>query len=86
MPRDHTDLRLAAATAFVAALYDLSRSSPRAWRRADAIGRTCGIVGQRLEQAIGDTVGAGLVDRRVDDGALVLLTDLGRAVVERKAP
>lgn len=70
----------------MAALFELSRNSPRAWRRADAVGRTTGLVGQRLERAFGDAVGAGLVDRRVDDSALVLLTDLGRAVVERKAP
>ena len=68
----------------MAALYDLSRSTPRSWRRTDAVGRTAGLVGQRLERAIGDAVRAGLVDPRVDDSALVLLTDLGRAVVERK--
>jgi hypothetical protein len=85
MPRDETDVRLAAAAAFVAALSDLSCGSPRAWRRADAVGRTAGIVGQRLEWAIADAVGAGLVDRRVDDRSLVLLTDMGRAVALRKA-
>ena len=35
-----------------------------------------------LEQAVVDAVQAGLVDRRVDDGALVLLTDKGRALAQ----
>ena len=37
---------------------------------ADTVGRSAGIVGQQLEQAIANAVQAGLVDRRVDDGAL----------------
>jgi hypothetical protein len=82
MPLD--DDRLATAAAFVTALFDLSRSSPRAWRRAGAVGRSAGIAGQQLEQAIADAVLAGLVDRRVDDGALVLLTSRGRALAEGK--
>jgi hypothetical protein len=82
MPFD--DDRLATAAAFVTALFDLSRHSPRAWRRADAVGRSAGIAGQQLEQAIADAVQAGLVDRRVDDGALVLLTSRGRALAEGK--
>ena len=49
MPLD--DDRLATAAAFVTALFDLSRHSPRAWRRADAVGRSAGIAGQQLEQA-----------------------------------
>ena len=82
MPLD--DDRLATAAAFVTALFALSRHSPRAWRRADAVGRSAGIAGQQLEQAIADAVLAGLVDRRVDDGALVLLTNRGRALAEGK--
>jgi len=82
MPLD--DDRLATAAAFVTALFDLSRHSPRAWRRADAVGRSAGIVGQQLERTIVDAVQAGLVDRRVDDGALVLLTSRGRALAEGK--
>jgi hypothetical protein len=82
MPLD--DDRLATAAAFVTALFALSRHSPRAWRRADAVGRSAGIAGQQLEQAIADAVLAGLVDRRVDDGALVLLTSRGRALAEGK--
>ena len=82
MPFD--DDRLATAAAFVTALFALSRHSPRAWRRADAVGRSAGIAGQQLEQAIADAVLAGLVDRRVDDGALVLLTSRGRALAEGK--
>ena len=42
-------------------------------------------MGQRLEQAVADAVHAGLVDRRVDDGALVLLTSRARALAEGKA-
>jgi hypothetical protein len=38
-----------------------------------------------LEQAVADALAAGLVDRRVDDRALVLLTDKGHAVAEGKA-
>ena len=75
---------LATAAAFVTALFDLSRHSPRAWRRADAAGRSAGVVGQQLEQAIADAVQAGLINRRVDDGALVLLTSRGRALAEGK--
>lgn len=81
MPQDDQD-RLACAAHFAAALFDVSRSSPNAWQRANAIGRTIGIEGQRLEQAIIDAVGAGLVDRRVDDADLVLLTSRGRTVAE----
>ena len=83
MPLD--DDRLACAASFVAALFQVSRRSPKAWRRADAVGRSAGILGQQLEQAIADAVLAGLIDRRVDDDALVLLTDKGRAVTQGKA-
>jgi hypothetical protein len=37
-----------------------------------------------FEQTIADAVRAGLVDRRVDDGALVVLTGRGRALAEGK--
>ena len=80
MPLD--DDRIATAATFVTALFDVSRHSPRAWRRADAVGRSAGIAGQQLEQAVTDAVRAGLVDRRVDDAALVLLTGRGRALAE----
>jgi hypothetical protein len=53
-----------------------------AWRRADAVARSAGIAGPQLEQAIAGAVQAGLVDRQVDDGALVLLTSRGRALAE----
>jgi hypothetical protein len=39
-------------------------------------------VAQQLEQAIADAVQAGLIDRRVDDGGLVLLTSRGRVLAE----
>ncbi|SEN96232.1 hypothetical protein SAMN02990966_00703 [Rhodospirillales bacterium URHD0017] len=45
---------LASAASFVAGLFQVSRHSPRAWRRADGIGRAAGIVGQRLEKAVTD--------------------------------
>jgi hypothetical protein len=83
MPQDDQD-RLACAAHFAAALFDDSRSSPKAWRRANAVGRTIGIEGQRLEQAIIDAASAGLVDRSVEDADLVLLTSRGRAVAEGK--
>jgi hypothetical protein len=38
-----------------------------------------------MKQAIADAVGAGLVDSRVDDIGLGLLTDRGRAVAHRAA-
>jgi hypothetical protein len=82
MPLD--DDRLATAATFVAPLFDLSRRSPQAWRRADAVGRSAGIIGQRLEQAIADAAHAGLVDRRVDDGG-VLITARGRALAESRS-
>ena len=63
-------------------LVDLSRRSPKAGRLADAVGRSAGITGQQLEQAIADAVQAGLIDRRVDDGGLVLLTSRGRVLAE----
>lgn len=80
MPLD--DDRLACTSAFVAALYGLSRRTPRAWRRADAVGRSARIEAKRLAQAVADAVQAGLVDRRVDEPGLVLLTDRGRALAE----
>jgi hypothetical protein len=51
---------------------------------ADTVGRSAGIVGQQLEQAVTDAVQAGWVDRRVDDRALVLLTSRGQALAEGK--
>lgn len=83
MPLD--DDRLAAAATFVAELHRLSRYSPRAWRRADAVGRSAGIAGERLDRALVDAERAGLVDRRADDAYLVLITERGRAAAEGKA-
>lgn len=68
----------------MATLFAISLRSSRAWRRADAVGRSAGILGERLEQAVADAVLAGLVDRRADDDALVLLTSRGRALAEGK--
>ena len=36
-----------------------AKSSPRAWRRANAVGRSAGILGEQLERAIADAVHAG---------------------------
>jgi hypothetical protein len=81
MPLEDSD-RLATAAQFVARLFAISHRSPRAWRRAEAVGLSAGITGQRLEQAIVDAAQARLVDRHADDPALVLLTDRGRALAE----
>jgi hypothetical protein len=48
------------------------------------VGRSAGTQGERLEGAIADAVLAGLIDRRIDDNALVLLTNRGRALAEGK--
>ena len=48
-----------------------------------SVGRPA-VTGQQLEQAIADAVQAGLINRRVDDGALVLFTSRGRALAEGK--
>ena len=47
MPLD--DDQLARAAAFVARLFTVSRRTQRTWRRADTVGKSAGIVGQRLE-------------------------------------
>jgi hypothetical protein len=83
MPLDDSD-RLATAAAFVARLFAISRRSPKAWRRADAVGRSAGIEGLRLEQALADAEQAGLLDRRVDDPGLVPLIGRGRGLAERQ--
>jgi len=83
MPLD--DDRLAAAAAFVTALFDLSRHSPRAWRRSDAVGRSAGIVRQQFERAARMPCGP-VWSIAVDDGALVLLTSRGRAPRGRSNP
>ena len=70
--------RLENAAAFIARLYHLSRYSPHLWRRAESIGAAVGLEGNVLEQALIDTEDAGLIDRRVDDPGLVLLTKRGR--------
>jgi hypothetical protein len=46
--------------------------------------RSAGILGPRLEQAIADAAQAGLIDRRLDDGSLVVLTARGRALAESR--
>jgi hypothetical protein len=73
-------LRLERAALFVAKLHELSRTSPKAWRRAEAIGRDAGIDPAEIEQAVDDAERVGLIHRRSDDPQLVLLTDQGRAV------
>jgi hypothetical protein len=79
MPRPASG-RLERTAAFVAKLHELSRRSPKAWRRADAVGRSAGLDPAEIPQAIADAAAAGLVERRADDPELVLLTDQGRAV------
>jgi hypothetical protein len=82
MPFD--DDRLAYAAAFVAALFQASRRSPR----DVAPGQCDRRIGRHREAAAltgdPDAVLAGLIDRRVDDDALVLITDKGRALAEGK--
>ena len=72
--------RLALATKFVAALVDASRRNPSSWRRVSAIGARTGIKGDELEQVVADVVAAGLVERRVDEPGLVILTSKGWAI------
>ena len=69
--------RLTLATKFVAALHDVSRRNPAAWRRASAIGARTGIKGAQLEQVVADVVTFGFVKRRVDDPSFVTLTNEG---------
>lgn len=70
--------RLEHAALFIARLHYLSRFSPRIWRRAASIGADVGLDGAALEQVLIDTEDASLIDRRVDDPGLVLLTKRGR--------
>ena len=72
--------RLALATKFVAALVDASRRNPSTWRRVSAIGARTGIKGDELDQVVVDVVAAGLVERRVDEPGLVILTSKGWAI------
>ena len=67
-------------TKFVAALYDVSRRIPMAWRRITAIGARTGIKGDQLDQVVADLVTAGLVERRADNPILVMLTSKGWAI------
>jgi hypothetical protein len=71
--------RLTLATKFVAALYDASRRNPASWRRVSAIGARSGIKGADLDQVVADVVAAGLVEQRVADPGLVMLTNEGWA-------
>jgi hypothetical protein len=68
------------AMKFIAALYDASRRNPASWRRLSAIGARTGIKGVQLEQAVADAVTAGLVEQRLDDTSLVMLTNKGWTV------
>jgi len=72
--------RLALATKFVAALHDVSRRNPAAWRRVSAIGARTGIRGAQLDQVVADVVTLGLVERRGDDSSFVTLTNEGWAI------
>jgi hypothetical protein len=72
--------RLELATKFVAALHDVSRRNPASWRRISAIGARTSIKGDQLEQVVADVVTAGLVERRVDEPGLVILTSKGWAI------
>ena len=65
------------ALKFIEALHDVSRRNPSSWRRVTAIGARTGIKGAQLEQVVADVVAAGLVDRRVDDPSLIILTNKG---------
>ena len=74
--------RLALATKFVAALHDISRRNPASWRRISAIGARTGIKGDQLDQVVADVVTAGVVERRVDEPGLVILTGRGWAIAK----
>ena len=69
--------RLALAAKFVTALHDVSQRNPAAWWRISAIGSRMCIKSDQLEQVVADVVTAGLVERRVDDPSLVMLTSQG---------
>jgi DNA-binding MarR family transcriptional regulator len=75
--------RLSLATKFIAALYDVGRRNPASWRRITAIGARTGIKGDELEQIVADVVAAGLVERRVDEPCLVILTSKGWAIARK---
>ena len=74
--------RLALATKFVAALHDISRRNPASWRRISAIDARTGIKGDKLEQVVADVAAAGVVERRVDEPGLVILTSRGWAIAK----
>jgi len=69
--------RITLATKFLAALRDVSRRNPATWRRISAIGARTGIKGDQLQQVVADIVTDGLVERRVDEPDLVILTNKG---------
>ena len=69
--------RLILVTKFVAALQDVSRRNPTAWRRVSAIGARTGIKGDQLDEVVADLVIGGLVERRADSPILVKLTTEG---------
>jgi hypothetical protein len=72
--------RLTLATKFVAALVDVSRRNPSSWRRVSAIGARTGIEGVELDQVVADMIAAGLIEQRVDDPGLIMLTSKGSVV------
>ena len=74
--------RLERAAQFVAHLHKLTRDDQHSWRRSDSIGRDIGLLGAHLDQAVDDAEHARLIDRRVDDPNLVILTSKGRAMAE----
>ena len=75
--------RLQRAVAFVAQLHRLSINSPHSWLIAESVGRDVGIADADLEQAIRDAEKAGLIQRRVDDEGLIILTAKGRAAASQ---
>jgi hypothetical protein len=69
--------RLALATKFVMAFYEVSRRNPTSWRRVSAIGARTGIKGADLERVVADVVAAGLVEQRADDPSVIIPTNRG---------
>jgi hypothetical protein len=80
---DDARTRVARAAAFIAQLHRVSANSPHSWRRAASVGRDIGIADGDLEQAIRDAERAGMIQRRVDDEGLIMLTPAGRAAASR---
>ena len=75
--------RLERAAAFVAQLHRLSINSPHSWRRDASVGGYIGLADGDLELAIRDTEKDGLIQRRADDEALIMLTPAGRSAASQ---